>query len=72
MPRGSRLDMEGALHHVIARELEARDFLLSDTDHEDLVKRMTKIAAKTRTSIQAWSLMSKRPILLKDLRWEEE
>jgi len=47
MPRGPRLDMEGALHHVIARELEARDFLLSDTNRQDLAKRMTDIATKT-------------------------
>ncbi len=47
MPRGPRLDMEGALHHVIARELEARDFLLSDTNRQDLAKRMTEIATQT-------------------------
>ena len=41
------MDMEGALHHVIARELEARDFLLSDTNRQDLAKRMTEIATKT-------------------------
>jgi hypothetical protein len=53
IPRGPRLDTEVALHHVMAQGMEACDFLLSDTDHEDLVKRMTEITAKTRTVIQA-------------------
>ena len=58
MPRGPRLDMEGALHHVMVRGLEARDIFRSDTDREDLVKRLTEIAPKTGTAIYAWSLMS--------------
>jgi len=72
MPRGPRLNMEGVLHHVMVRGLEARDIFLSDTDREDLVKRLNEIVPKAHTVIYAWSLMSKGPTLLKDLGWEEE
>ncbi len=58
MPRGPRLDTEGALHHVMVRGLEARNIFLSDKDREDLVKRLTEIAPKTGTGIYDWSLMS--------------
>ncbi len=65
------MDTEGVRHHVMVRG-EARDTFLSDTDREELVKRLTEIAPKTRTVIYAWSLMSKGPTLLKDLGWEGE
>ena len=58
MPRGPRLDTEGALHHIMVRGLEARDIFRSDTDREDLVKRLNEIVPKTQTVIYAWSLMS--------------
>ncbi len=72
MPRGPRLDMEGALHHVMVRGLEVRAIFLWDKDREDLVNRLTEIAPKTGTAIYAWSLMSKGPTLVKGLGWEEE
>ena len=53
MPRGPRLDMEGALHHVMVRGLEARDIFRSDTDREDLVKRLNEIVPKAQTVIYA-------------------
>ncbi len=51
MPRGPRLDMEGVLHHVMVRGLEAHAIFLSDKDREDLVNRLTEIAPKTRAVI---------------------
>ena len=36
------MDMEGALHHVMVRGLEARAIFLSDKDREDLVNRLEK------------------------------
>jgi hypothetical protein len=62
MPRGPRLDMEGALHHVMVRGLEARAIFLWDKDREDLVNRLTEIAPKTGTAIYAWSLMSNQKL----------
>jgi REP-associated tyrosine transposase len=58
MPRGPRLDMKGALHHVMVRGLEGRAIFLSDRDRGDLVKRLSDIGTKTGTVIYAWSLLS--------------
>ena len=38
MPRGPRLDAEGALHHVMVRGLEKRKIFLSRMDREDLLR----------------------------------
>ena len=66
------MGMEGALHHIMWGGLEARDIFRSDTDREDLVKRLNEIVPKSQTVICAWCLMSKGPTLLKDLGWEGE
>jgi hypothetical protein len=40
MPRGPRLDIPGALHHVMVRGLEARKIFLDDRDREDFLQRI--------------------------------
>jgi len=57
MPRGPRLDIKGALHHVMVRGIEGRKIFLSDIDREDLTKRLAAIVPQTETSTYAWSLM---------------
>jgi REP element-mobilizing transposase RayT len=57
MPRGPRLDVEGALHHVMVRGIERRDLFRSDADREDLVERLALLAPETGTAVYAWSLM---------------
>lgn len=57
MPRGPRLDAQGALHHIMVRGIERRDIFLSDQDREDLIGRLAKIAPTTGTAIYAWSLL---------------
>lgn len=47
MSRGPRLDMEGALHHVMMRDLEGRRIFLSDTDRMDLVGRLATVIPET-------------------------
>jgi len=40
MPRGPRLDIPGALHHVMVRGIDRQNIFLSDADRNDLlVKR---------------------------------
>ena len=58
MPRGPRLDTEGALHHVMVRGLEARKIFLSDVDREDFVGRLGEVARSAGMTIYAWSLLS--------------
>jgi hypothetical protein len=47
MPRGPRLDMEGALHHVMVRGIERCDLFCSDVDQENLLKRIAIISPET-------------------------
>ena len=57
MPRGPRLDVEGALQHVMARGIERRELFRSDRDREDFLSRIAIVAPETGTAIYAWSLM---------------
>ena len=57
MPRGPRLDAEGALQHVMARGIERRELFRSDLDREDFVSRVAKVAPESGAAIYAWSLM---------------
>jgi putative transposase len=57
MPRGPRLDVQGALHHIMVRGIERREIFLSDRDREDLVRRLAEIAPPSGTAIYAWSLL---------------
>lgn len=64
MPRGPRLDMPGALHHVIVRGIDKGNIVMDDTDRETFTKRMGTLAKSTGTSIYAWVLMSNHAHIL--------
>ncbi|MFB0507050.1 MAG: transposase [Thermodesulfobacteriota bacterium] len=57
MPRGPRLDTEGALHHIMVRGLEGRKIFSSNTDRRDLVGRFASVVPETEARVYAWSLM---------------
>jgi len=57
MPRGPRLDAEGALHHVMVRGIEKRKIFRSDEDRHDLLERFGVVVPETGTTIYAWSLL---------------
>jgi REP element-mobilizing transposase RayT len=57
MPRGARLDAPDALHHVIVRGLEKRPIVHSDTDREDLLRRLEKVSTETGMCVLAWALL---------------
>ena len=40
MPRKSRIDTPGALHHIIARGIERRPIFRDDQDRDDFLKRL--------------------------------
>ena len=58
MPRQTRLDTPGTLHHVIIRGIEKRSIVDNQADREDFVSRMFKIATDTDSFIYALSLMT--------------
>ncbi len=57
MPRQSRIDAPGALHHVICRGIERRNIFLNNTDRDDFVARLSNILSETMTPCYAWALM---------------
>jgi len=57
MPRQSRIDAPGALHHIIARGIEGRKIFEDDQDRHDFVKNLGLILEQTETACYAWSLL---------------
>lgn len=57
MPRKSRIDAPGALHHIICRGIEHRWIFLDDTDRENFINRLGKVLVETSTPCYAWALI---------------
>jgi len=51
MPRKARVDAPGALHHIIACEIEGRRIF------QDMVDRRGTILSETSTACYTWALM---------------
>lgn len=64
MPRKSRIDTPGALHHVIIRGIEKRKIFRSDFDRKNFINRLTQLIPETKTDCFAWALMSNHVHLL--------
>ena len=57
MPRQSRIDTEGALHHIIARGIERRKIFDDDQDRYGFLDNLGLILEQTKTQCYAWSLI---------------
>jgi len=57
MPRKSRLDAKGALHHVIARGIEQRTIFVDTVDRERFLERLGLLSEETRTPIYAFAII---------------
>lgn len=57
MPRQSRIDTPGALHHIIARGIECRKIFDDDQDCNNFIKRLSLILDQTHTACYAWALI---------------
>ena len=57
MPRRSRIDAAGALHHVMVRGIERSEVFRSDTDRDHFVERLGEILQETKTLCYAWALI---------------
>jgi REP-associated tyrosine transposase len=57
MPRQSRIDAPGALHHVMIRGIEKRVIFRDDRDREAFLDRMGGILVESSTPCYAWSLL---------------
>ena len=58
MPRLSRLDRPGLLHHVIIRGIERRKIFDDDQDRNNFIDRLSVLLSETRTQGYAWAFMS--------------
>ncbi len=59
MPRQTRLDAPGTLHHVIIRGIERKEIVKDNHDRQNFVYRMRTIALETGTLTYIWMLMTK-------------
>jgi putative transposase len=57
MPRRSRIDVAGALHHVMARGIERGAVFQNDTDRDHFLERLKEILNDTKTICYAWALI---------------
>jgi REP element-mobilizing transposase RayT len=57
MPRQARIDIPGALHHIIGRGIERRKIFQDDTDRDDFVGRLGDVLRETATPCLAWALI---------------
>ena len=64
MPRSSRIDAAGVLHHVIIRGIEGRAIFMDESDREGFLERLGTLLSETHTSCYAWSLMPNHTHLL--------
>ena len=57
MPRQSRIDAPGAVHHVIIRGIERTVIFRDDRDRESFLERLGGILTESSTPCYAWSLL---------------
>ena len=57
MPRQSRIDTPGALHHIMARGIEGGNIFRNDDDRGHFLERLENILKETETSCYAWALI---------------
>ena len=57
MPRKSRIDAPGALHHVIGRGINRQEIFSDRTDYRNFLDRLGDIVVTTKTPCYAWALL---------------
>jgi putative transposase len=57
MPRKSRIDAPGALHHVMVRGIERRSIFLDQVDRDRFLERLALVLDATGASCLAWALI---------------
>lgn len=64
MPRKARIDLPGAIHHVIIRGIEKKAIFRDNHDKDDFIKRLGNLLLETSTPCYAWALMPNHVHLL--------
>jgi putative transposase len=58
MPRQARLDVPGALHHIMVRGINKADIFDDDQDRTRFIERLGDTVAEGQCTVYAWALMS--------------
>ncbi|HWR58104.1 MAG TPA: transposase [Thermodesulfovibrionales bacterium] len=57
MPRQARLDIPGAMHHIIIRGIENRDIFRDDEDRSLFLERLGLCVREGKSAVYAWAVM---------------
>ncbi|MBU1181690.1 MAG: transposase [Proteobacteria bacterium] len=57
MPRKSRIDAPGAMHHIIVRGIDRQKLFKNDEDRNNFLSRLGVILTETKTDCYAWTLI---------------
>ncbi len=64
MPRQPRLDMPGALHHIMVRGINKTDIFEDDQDRVNFLQRLGLNIIESKSSVYAWVLMDNHTHIL--------
>ncbi len=64
MPRQPRLDMPGALHHIMVRGINKTDIFIDDEDRDKFLQRLGKNIIEAKSTVYAWVLMGNHTHIL--------
>ena len=64
MPRQARLDIPGALHHIMIRGVNKGDIFYDKRDKQIFLERLGANVTEAKSSVYAWTLMSNHVHLL--------
>lgn len=57
MPRQARLDVPGALHHIMVRGIDKTDIFRDDEDKVSFLERLGQTVSESKCTVYAWVLM---------------
>ena len=58
MPRRPRLDISGALHHIMVRGIDRADIFRDDEDRHGFLKKLEELIVISKSQVYAWTLMT--------------
>ena len=64
MPRQSRIDAPGALHHIIAGGNEKRKIFEEKSDYQQFLSRLGEILSNTQAICYAWAYLKGQELAL--------
>jgi putative transposase len=64
MPRKARIDVAGAVHHLMVRGITRKSIFYDDTDKDRFIDRVEKVFTEGKTSCYAFALLSNHGHLL--------